>query len=57
MGEAQPTAEVSKARGETRPRRLGEPQIYEALDGRDFKCAARIPTHDNLRWDIAKSWA
>ena len=54
MGETQPTAEVSNARGETRPKHQGQPQICGALDGRDVKCTARILTHDSLGGDIAE---
>jgi len=54
MGETQPAADVSKARGETRPKHQGQPQIYGALDGREVKCTARIPAHDSMGRDIAE---
>lgn len=54
MGETPPTAEVSKARGETRPRRQGEPRTYGALDEREVKRTARIPAHDSLGRDIGE---
>jgi hypothetical protein len=54
MGKTQRTAEVSKAKGETRPRHQEEPQICGALDGRDAKCTAQIAAHDSLGRDIAE---